>query len=75
MVPKITPDMRLAGVKRFKTKATLEKFLESTNSTLTSKNFSFSRWPFKKYSDNVGHPEKLYCDAGECLVSQEVSRW
>merc|ERR1719341_1218681 len=43
VVPKITPDMRLAGVKRFKTKATLEKFLESTNSTLTSKNFSFNR--------------------------------
>ena len=43
VVPKITPDMRLAGVKRFKTKATLEKFLESTNSALTSKNFSFNR--------------------------------
>ena len=47
VVPEITPDMRLAGVKRFKTKPIMEKFLESTNSTLTSKNFSFSRCPSK----------------------------
>ena len=43
VVPKITPDMRRAGVKRFRTKAALEKFLESSNSTLTAKNFSFRR--------------------------------
>ena len=43
VVSEITPDMRMAGVKKFKTKAMLEKFLQSTDSTLTSKNFSFRR--------------------------------